>query len=227
MIAQAHPLSPDILEAFKVANNWREAHAYPMRSVRCQLMWYMQRLSLEGVTGARLKRMQAIRRKLGRSGIHLDKLQDLGGCRAILPRIADVKTLVDALRQKSRHELRTESDYIAKPKLDGYRSHHLGSITAVGGRQKYTASAVSRCKFEAVCSIRGRQLSRRSACCAANTSRGIRAVQIGSGCSNSCPPNLRTLRDAQDRQTCRHSVSASPKSKRSIDRLKRQTPWKI
>src|SRR6185437_2042663 len=74
VIAGAHPLSAEILEAFKIANNWREAHAYPMRSVRCQLMWYMRLLNLDGVTGARLKRMQAIRRKLGRSGIHFDKL---------------------------------------------------------------------------------------------------------------------------------------------------------
>src|SRR5437588_11109135 len=31
---------PQIRHAFEVANNFREAHAFPMRSVRCQLLWY-------------------------------------------------------------------------------------------------------------------------------------------------------------------------------------------
>jgi len=143
IIAGAPPLDPATLEAFKIANNWRESHAYPMRSVRHQIIWYMQILGVHGVTGARLKRMQAIRRKLNRLGLHLNQLQDLGGCRAIVPQIEDVKTLVEALRERSRHELRgTGNDYIASPKPDGYRSHHLvfiynglGAASAFTGRR--------------------------------------------------------------------------------------------
>lgn len=125
-IAGSMPLSPEALQAFKVANNWREAHAYPMRSVHHQLIAYMRQLGIAGVSGARLKRMQAIRRKLQRLGLHLNQLQDLGGCRAIVPQMADVKNLATALREKSRHELRGNgNDYISSPKPDGYRSHHL------------------------------------------------------------------------------------------------------
>jgi hypothetical protein len=79
MIAGTHPLSPEILQAFQVANNWRQSHAYPMRSIRHQLISYMHVRGIHGVTGARLKRMQAIRRKLNRMGLHLNQLQDLGG----------------------------------------------------------------------------------------------------------------------------------------------------
>jgi ppGpp synthetase/RelA/SpoT-type nucleotidyltranferase len=57
--------------------------------------------------------------------MHLNQLQDLGGCRATLVSIADVRVLVDVLRNKSRHELRHEDDYIGEPKPDGYRSHHM------------------------------------------------------------------------------------------------------
>jgi hypothetical protein len=128
--------APKIREAFQIANNWRDAHAYPMHSVRCQLIWYIVNLNLEGITAARLKRMQAIRRKLKRIGLHLNQLQDLGGCRAILPRIADVRTLVGALRDRSRHELRAENDYIGGPKADGYRSHHLMFSYRGRGRAK-------------------------------------------------------------------------------------------
>jgi hypothetical protein len=116
---------PAIREAFQIANNWRDAHAYPMRSVRYSLIWFMRHHNLEGITAARLKRMQAIRRKLRRIPHNMSQLQDLGGCRAILPAISDVRSLVALLKERSRHHLRNEDDYISNPKKDGYRSHHL------------------------------------------------------------------------------------------------------
>jgi ppGpp synthetase/RelA/SpoT-type nucleotidyltranferase len=129
VIAGELPWSPEtepkIKEAFHIANNWRDAHAYPMRSIRYQLIWFMRHRNLEGITAARLKRMQAIRRKLRRIPHNMSQLQDLGGCRAILPVISDVHALVGMLRDRSRHHLRAEDNYILKPKPDGYRSHHL------------------------------------------------------------------------------------------------------
>lgn len=114
-----------IRKAFHIANNWRDAHAYPMRSVRYSMMWFMRHHQIEGLTAARLKRMQAIRRKLRRLPYALSELQDLGGCRVILPSIVDVRALVERVREHSRHVIRDESDYIRRPKKDGYRSHHL------------------------------------------------------------------------------------------------------
>jgi hypothetical protein len=71
--------APQIRDAFHIANNWRDAYAYPMLSLRYSLMWFMRHHNLEGVTVARLKRMQAIRRKLRRIPHNLSQLQDLGG----------------------------------------------------------------------------------------------------------------------------------------------------
>jgi hypothetical protein len=88
-------------------------------------MMYIRNDELLGITAARLKRMQAIRKKLKRINLHLNQIQDLGGCRAILDSMTDVRTLVQAVRDRSRHNLRPEKDYIAAPKADGYRSHHL------------------------------------------------------------------------------------------------------
>jgi len=99
-------------------------------------MYYMRALEIDGVTAARLKRMQSIRRKLRRIGLHLNQLQDLGGCRAILARISDVNALVGVLRDRSRHELRDEDDYIRTPKKDGYRSYHLMFNFCGRGRTK-------------------------------------------------------------------------------------------
>ncbi len=98
-----------------------------MRSIRHQLISFMRHSELNGITAARLKRMQAIRKKLRRPDfpMYLNQVQDLGGCRAILSSMDEVRALVEILRHRSRHELRSEDDYIASPKPDGYRSHHL------------------------------------------------------------------------------------------------------
>lgn len=117
--------APEIKRAFQVANNWRDAHAYPMRSVRYQMIWFIRDVGLGGITVARLKRMQAIRKKLRRVGLNLNQIQDLGGCRAILDSMAEVRALVQTVRDRSRHDKRPEKDYIGEPKPDGYRSHHL------------------------------------------------------------------------------------------------------
>jgi hypothetical protein len=114
-----------IREAFKIANSWRDAHALPMRSLRCSILSHMGHLGIKGISAARLKRMPAIRRKLIRIGLSLNQLQDLGGCRAILDTMTDVRNLVQTLKEKIRHELRKEDNYIEEPKDDGYRSHHL------------------------------------------------------------------------------------------------------
>jgi Region found in RelA / SpoT proteins len=114
-----------IREAFAIANNWRDSHAFPMRSIRYAARYYMRKYGMEGITAARLKRMQAIRRKLTRIKLSLNQLQDLGGCRLILPDITSVQTLADILKEQTRHELKKENDYIRFPKNDGYRSHHL------------------------------------------------------------------------------------------------------
>lgn len=114
-----------IREIFRIANAWRESHAFPMRSVRHEIISRMGSLGLEGVTAARLKRMRSIRKKLRTITANLNQIQDLGGCRAILPSISDVRNLVSATRDSCKHRLFNEKDYVAEPKLGGYRCHHL------------------------------------------------------------------------------------------------------
>ena len=80
---------------------------------------------ISGITAARLKRMHSIRRKLRRIGLNLSQLQDLGGCRAILPNMSSLGDLSDAIASQLRHEVRGIDDYITEPKADGYRSFHV------------------------------------------------------------------------------------------------------
>lgn len=74
---------------------------------------------------ARLKHMPSIRRKLRDQTWKLNQIQDLAGCRVILPDIQAVQTIVDDLHRNQGHAIYKEYPYISKPKPDGYRCHHL------------------------------------------------------------------------------------------------------
>ena len=64
LIAQELPWTgetrPDVVQAFLIANSWRDAHAYPMRSIRRKIIFLMGKNGIHGVSAARLKRMPAI-----------------------------------------------------------------------------------------------------------------------------------------------------------------------
>ena len=92
-IAWSEDSAEEIKEIFRIANNWRDSHMYPMRRLRYGVIGQIRRLKQPGSTFARLKRMRSIRRKLRTISANLNQIQDLGGCRAILPSIKDVKEL--------------------------------------------------------------------------------------------------------------------------------------
>lgn len=115
----------ELKEMFRIANNWRDSHAYPMAKLRSEMIGKIRSLDLNGLTAARLKRMRSIRKKLRTQPQNFSQIQDLGGCRAILPSMQAVKTLVSAYRGDASHEVAYENDYIADPKRGGYRCHHL------------------------------------------------------------------------------------------------------
>jgi len=115
----------EIIRNFAVAYSWRDAHIYPMRSVRQAVQGRVRNLKQGGFVVARPKRMRSIRKKLERQGWTLDQIQDLAGVRAVMPDIASVRTLIEDCKQRLPHELRKEYPYIDTPKPDGYRSHHM------------------------------------------------------------------------------------------------------
>lgn len=114
-----------LLEAFRVAHAWRDAHMYPLLRVRQELGGKLRSIEKGAITAARLKRMESIRRKLQRP-ITLYQMQDIAGCRAVLRSMKEVSRVVSAYQNgETRHVIQDEDDYIGEPKDDGYRSHHL------------------------------------------------------------------------------------------------------
>ena len=106
--------------------NWRSAHSYPLNAIHMTLRNRALKVDSTANTAQRLKRLQSILRKLGRqSTMQMSQMQDLGGCRAILPGMARLNMLRFIYETSPlRHDLTRTRDYIQEPKEDGYRSVH-------------------------------------------------------------------------------------------------------
>jgi ppGpp synthetase/RelA/SpoT-type nucleotidyltranferase len=90
----------------------------------------MRRLALlpkeppRGVVSQRLKRHFSIVRKLAdEPTMQLTTMQDIAGCRAVVSDLEAVYHLRERLRGTGR--VRREYDYIARPKVTGYRALHV------------------------------------------------------------------------------------------------------
>lgn len=58
--------------------------------------------------------------------MRLTQMQDIGGCRVVLDSLDEVAALRDAdSRSQAEHIFVEYCDYIARPKLSGYRGVHL------------------------------------------------------------------------------------------------------
>lgn len=71
---------------------------------------------------SRLKRLETVVEKLRRSPTDLSRLEDIAGCRVVLPTMAEQHTVFDRIR--ATWEVMRERDYQATPR-DGYRARHI------------------------------------------------------------------------------------------------------
>lgn len=93
-------ISPeDRAAALRIVDNWRSAHAYPLH------VFYMNLRRKCGsrkdiLVAERLKRIDSIVGKLQREeGMQLYRMQDLGGCRMVLPTLQDVYTYSESFNR--------------------------------------------------------------------------------------------------------------------------------
>lgn len=109
--------------ALIILNNWRAAHAYPLRIICNNL----RRGNPDAIVVQRLKRLESITDKIKRfPDMSLYRMQDLGGCRVIVDTIDQVYEAVNKYKNsRIRHILKREYDYIQNPKDSGYRSYHM------------------------------------------------------------------------------------------------------
>ena len=116
----------EIVAATKIIDNWRAAHAYPLHVIYMHLR-RMGAINSKIVVAERLKRLDSIIKKLKREpNMNLWTMQDLGGCRFIVPSLDMVYHYSQKYEaSRKRHILKNEYDYIKNPKPSGYRSLHI------------------------------------------------------------------------------------------------------
>jgi ppGpp synthetase/RelA/SpoT-type nucleotidyltranferase len=120
-------------QALTVVNNWRACHSYPLQIIKMTLLKRARSADSAALVAQRLKRLPSMAIKLrDNPAMKLSQMQDIGGCRAVMTSISDVRKLIGLYERsntKNPHHGRPiqheQYDYIHSPKPDGYRSYHL------------------------------------------------------------------------------------------------------
>lgn len=113
----------EALEAIEIVEWWRREHAAPLSRVGANLRYYAAEQG-KPIVAQRLKKTPTISHKLLReSGMKLSRMEDIGGVRAVLP-TQDAAYRV-ASRLRKNWTITRFRDYVAEPKVDGYRALHL------------------------------------------------------------------------------------------------------
>lgn len=130
-------------EAMSVVSGWRSMHLRPMRTIHALVERKINALGLKRtIVASRVKRTPSIAAKLIRfPDMGLQRMQDIAGVRAILSNVDDVRRLHAAIMDGRRRQLPViaPKDYIANPKLDGYRGIHQ-VVKYHSGSPRYEAS---------------------------------------------------------------------------------------
>lgn len=114
-------------DCLEIINNWRASHAYPAQLFYITFKRRACKINKDAQVAQRIKRLPSIISKLIREDeMKLSQMQDIGGCRAVLKNVAQVRSLqteIEKLRWK--HNRISPKDYITHPKQSGYRGIHL------------------------------------------------------------------------------------------------------
>jgi len=113
--------------ALAVINNWRSSHSFPLNTFQVGLRRMSKKVDSETLVAQRIKRLSSIESKLVRlRNLTLSEMQDIGGCRAVVKSVPKARELVAIYKESDiKHRLDDEDDYIAQPKVSGYRGYHL------------------------------------------------------------------------------------------------------
>ncbi|MGL5408230.1 MAG: RelA/SpoT domain-containing protein [Shewanella sp.] len=120
-------------DAIEKIQNFREVHLYPLMLMKNHLARTSKKINHEIIVARRLKRLPTIINKLERptldgveaNSIQLTRMQDIGGCRAIVKDLKQLNALKTRLENsRSVHKITHISNYLT-PKESGYGGVHL------------------------------------------------------------------------------------------------------
>lgn len=132
--------------AQSLVDQFRAAHTWPMLTARVPLSKRARTISSDALVVQRLKRMPSIVGKLQGGRIRdVASMQDIGGCRAIMPSVEQVQALSSVYQSPKKHRAFTfylRNDYIAQPKPNGYRGLHFVGKYDSSQRPEYRGYSV-------------------------------------------------------------------------------------
>lgn len=115
-------------EALQILSAWRALYYRPINTIQALIRKNIKKLNIKSaIVAQRLKRTPSIVAKLKRfESMQLDRMQDIGGIRAVVNNISEVRALHNSLvKGKHKHNpVIPAKDYIQEPKPDGYRGIH-------------------------------------------------------------------------------------------------------
>lgn len=113
-------------ESLRIVNNWRSSHGYPLHIATKTLKKRAKQVDRNVFVGQRLKTLRSTTAKLSRfPEMQLARMHDIAGCRAVMSNVEKVNLLVNHICESYELGSFRLYDYIAEPKLDGYRSAHI------------------------------------------------------------------------------------------------------
>lgn len=114
----------EVLEADEIVRHFRACHQSPLTTATMGLRSMVSTEGCQLEVSQRLKRYGTILDKLHREpSMMLSRMQDIGGCRAVLNTVDEVHRVTRRLRRNGRAD--RVVDYIATPAESGYRGVHV------------------------------------------------------------------------------------------------------
>ncbi len=110
--------------AIRIIDDYRAVHQYPLIKANMGLRSVVVTTGCQVEVSQRLKRFRTILDKLLRHpNMGLTTMQDIGGCRAVLKSIEEIRRVEHRL--KRNRPVLGYDDYITTPRSSGYRSVHV------------------------------------------------------------------------------------------------------
>lgn len=124
-----HPTEDEALyEAFETVVAYRATHRKPMAHANMGLRSVVKSQGCVAQVSQRLKQMRTIMDKLAKHPqMALTTMQDIGGCRAIVRDIAQLRRIEKKIVENcmARNGYARVDDYVESPRLSGYRAVHV------------------------------------------------------------------------------------------------------
>lgn len=117
----------EVTRAHDILSNWRASHSFPLNHFQVSLRRKARLIDPNALIAQRLKRASSAIYKLqALPTLRLSQMQDIGGCRAVVRSVEQVRSLYHEFLEWNAHHLLCEgNDYIGNPTPLGYRSLHV------------------------------------------------------------------------------------------------------